>query len=153
MELCPAPAQGKCAMRKISVKPEPANRSNLPEALPSLILRKARNLFNLMAGGKCIIHGARAGGIVLHEALRVLGHPSSYFFDAKGEKEGTSSFCGLAVYEPMKIMYENLDKIFVAIAVFHNKAESRTEIKNEIPAFIYSFKLSLREEYLYAYHQ
>ncbi|MGA2223301.1 MAG: hypothetical protein ABSH41_02515 [Syntrophobacteraceae bacterium] len=70
----------------------------------------------LESGRKLIIYGAGARGIVLHQALKILGRKTSYFIDARAEKEDGLYCCGLPVHEPIKLLYENVEDIFVVIA-------------------------------------
>ncbi|NVN89001.1 MAG: hypothetical protein HXX11_00235 [Desulfuromonadales bacterium] len=101
--------------------PMTSTQSNMPDALMALIVSEARQLIQGKTEKSFIIYGSGARGIVFYEALRLLGYNAAYFVD-KAAKEGMT-ICGLPVYEPLKIMYENYNDIFVAIA-----AQSPTEL-------------------------
>jgi len=102
------------------MKPETTTRACILDRVMKLILSETKRATMAHPAKKIIIFGAGARGIVLHEALKILGHQVAYFIDSNKKKQN-SSVCGIPVHEPMKIMYENFDDIFVVLAVAEPK--------------------------------
>jgi len=93
--------------------PELATRSEMVEKMKNIISGEVQRVIAASRSRKIIIYGAGARGIVLFELLKSSGYEVPYFIDAG--KKGTT-VCGIPVYEPMHIMYEDFDTIFVAVA-------------------------------------
>lgn len=89
-------------------------RSNMVHDMMDLLLEEVNRVVPASRiSKKIVIYGAGARGIVFYEILRSTGHAAAYFIDSN--KHGTE-VCGIPVHEPMKIMGENFDELFVVIA-------------------------------------
>jgi len=97
------------------MRPKTATRSNMQESLLSHLKQLALHIVSGKENKKIVIFGAGARGIVLHEVLKSFGTTVSFFLDSDKAKQGKKT-CGIPVQEPMTIMYENFDKLFVIVA-------------------------------------
>ena len=102
------------------MRPETATRANIIDSVIDLILSETKRVALIHPSKRIIIFGAVSRGIVLHEALKILGKKTEYFIDSSTNKHNTL-VCGIPVYEPMKIMYENIDDVFVIVAAAEPK--------------------------------
>jgi len=111
------------------LKLKTATRINMPKSMLTLMKRQLNNLINGKSKKKLIIYGAGARGIITNEILKLLGHQIIYFVDQKAKTE--QSICnGIPILNPNKILYENIEDIFIIVAAY-----SFQEINKTLTAF------------------